>query len=947
MADIKISELTQAESLSTSDLLESAVPYNGGFLSRRMSLAQLSNYLENYVQHQALTTTAKTIVSAINEILGDLANYYTISQTYSKTEVDTLIAGVSGLHFEVVQQLPTTNIDMNTIYLVPKQDVGTQDIYDEYICLDDTTTPATWEKIGTTEIDLSDYVTDTELTNILNDYVTSSGLSTILASYATTSAMTTALADKVDKVSGKGLSTEDYTTAEKTKVNGLATVATSGSYIDLTDKPTIPTVNNNTISITQNGTAVDSFTLNQNSNKTIEVKDEKVKQSAISDNSDHPILLSKSANTTEKTDGTYKADYLTYNRLDKSIRIGEYISQYGIYNGWIYCGYYHAIEAQFGTVNYAGELSIFNSNGGKCIIDANPSLGAMEYAEVYLPSANGTLALQSQIPDELADLSDDATHRLVTDTEKSTWNGKAELTDVDKAELNTWNLLRQPYFHSSGSSSGTTRTVNADGSVTFTGTASATYNFNLKRYTQEWKLPQGTYRIKGCPSGGSSTTYYMRVAVYNTSLTNLVDDYGDGAIFTLTEESIMQINACVYNGYAIQGSLTFKPFIVPYENVTWFENNILGAKNLIPINTTEKSHTQNNVQFTLNEDGSIKAHITGTGNGGQFDVTTKTDKNLILPNGTYIFSGCPSGGSNTKYRCIVRVYNITTGTESSYGFDTGSGVTVTVNETEGKGIIEIACLIYSGYNGSDLLFKPMIKPSSIVDDTYTPPAQTNRQLTIDKAEITDLEDAYTDVYNLLHQPYYDQIENKISYRGVTWEVGSDNVKISGTATGGNSYYVFRSWQDGYCPNKNEVYHLEGCPSGGSNNSYYLVCQFVNSSGTTLSYAYDYGNGVDFVLPDGTAFIGIIFYVKANYAISGTLTITPRLTVARKFPTYQIGTIENGANASRAYAKNELMIWYGNLYRVTTAISSGGAISGKVTATTLSAEIKAIRDALNI
>jgi hypothetical protein len=31
------------------------------------------------------------------------------------------------------------------------------------------------------------------------------------------------------------------------------------------------------------------------------------------------------------------------------------------------------------------------------------------------------------IPDELADLSDDATHRLVTDTEKSTWNSKSDL----------------------------------------------------------------------------------------------------------------------------------------------------------------------------------------------------------------------------------------------------------------------------------------------------------------------------------------------------------------------------------------------------------------------------------------------------------------------------------------------------------------------------------------
>lgn len=51
----------------------------------------------------------------------------------------------------------------------------------------------------------------------------------------------------------------------------LATVATSGSYNDLTNKPTIPTVNNPTITIQKNGTTVDSFTLNQNSNKTINI----------------------------------------------------------------------------------------------------------------------------------------------------------------------------------------------------------------------------------------------------------------------------------------------------------------------------------------------------------------------------------------------------------------------------------------------------------------------------------------------------------------------------------------------------------------------------------------------------------------------------------------------------------------------------------------------------
>lgn len=51
--------------------------------------------------------------------------------------------------------------------------------------------------------------------------------------------------------------------------SSLSTVATSGSYNDLLNKPTIPTVNNNTITFTQGGVTKGSFTLNQSSNATI------------------------------------------------------------------------------------------------------------------------------------------------------------------------------------------------------------------------------------------------------------------------------------------------------------------------------------------------------------------------------------------------------------------------------------------------------------------------------------------------------------------------------------------------------------------------------------------------------------------------------------------------------------------------------------------------------
>lgn len=76
-----------------------------------------------------------------------------------------------------------------------------------------------------------------------------------------------ALDGKVLKVEGMGLSTNDYTTAEKEKlggvatnannyshpashpasmITGLATVATSGSYADLSNKPAIPKVTSGT-----------------------------------------------------------------------------------------------------------------------------------------------------------------------------------------------------------------------------------------------------------------------------------------------------------------------------------------------------------------------------------------------------------------------------------------------------------------------------------------------------------------------------------------------------------------------------------------------------------------------------------------------------------------------------------------------------------------------------
>ena len=62
-----------------------------------------------------------------------------------------------------------------------------------------------------------------------------------------------------------------HTKSQITDFPSLATVATSGSYTDLSNKPTIPTVNNATLTIQKNGSNVATFTANASSNVTANI----------------------------------------------------------------------------------------------------------------------------------------------------------------------------------------------------------------------------------------------------------------------------------------------------------------------------------------------------------------------------------------------------------------------------------------------------------------------------------------------------------------------------------------------------------------------------------------------------------------------------------------------------------------------------------------------------
>lgn len=113
--------------------------------------------------HGVSSSNYDTTVS--NEFLYVKNNYAT------KNYVETAIRGAETglLKRSVVQSLPVSEIDDNTIYMVPK--VGsTGDVYDEYLYINNA-----WEHIGSTEVDLSGYATeeyvDSTVANIKRKFV--------------------------------------------------------------------------------------------------------------------------------------------------------------------------------------------------------------------------------------------------------------------------------------------------------------------------------------------------------------------------------------------------------------------------------------------------------------------------------------------------------------------------------------------------------------------------------------------------------------------------------------------------------------------------------------------------------------------------------------------------------------------------------------------------------
>ena len=385
-----------------------------------------------------------------------------------------------------------------------------------------------------------------------------------------------------------------------------------------------------------------------------------------------------------------------------------------------------------GSVTTAEEPNVvINNINNNAVIDFTlPNKGIS--STTNWGNIEGTLTNQTDLQNTLNNKADaileNASGSIVHITDGSPHPVESLIVDVDPVQDlhgydNPWpagngkNLL--PKGTSSTHYSGITFTVQDNGEVVATGTASA-----LAFWGVQFTLPAGTYILNGCPAGGGTSNYQIdiRNAVGGTGISGIGGDIGSGVTFTISEPLTAYVNIRIANGYACpSGGLKLSPMIrlssvtdatfTPYSNVCSISGHTSAVvtragKNLLK--NEFEDYDKYGIAITKNADGTLTAN-------GQPDrlITVPVNESVILKPGEYTLMCCPPGGNyDTGY--FAQLQRIKGNVWYS---DSGSGITFTVTEEE-EFLVRIGFRANTSVN--NIVYKPMIRLYSNSDATYEP-----------------------------------------------------------------------------------------------------------------------------------------------------------------------------------------------------------------------------------
>lgn len=356
---------------------------------------------------------------SLKEIIesGDLGKYVTdfkLQEELAKIELKRV----------KVESLPHTG-DAKTLYFVKDPKGKDSNNYLEYLWIDNK-----FELIGSTQVDLTGYVKTPDLDP-----------------YAKTVDVNMSIAGKVAKKDGWGLSENNYSSTDKAKVDGIPTNPkyTDTTYdltpyakkTDLDNVGKSKSSSNDTASVWGTGTReietwigdFDKRTKENRDNINKKVDAEAGKTLTTNDytNQDKAKVDAIPSNP-KYTDTTY--DLTPYAKTtDVDTKLGSKVDKV---NG-------KALSTNDFTNTHKSKLDNLTSNAsGNEATTSNRG---------YMSASDKTKLNGLKNVTKLSELAGDSTHRLVSDTEKTTWNGKANKSDIpDITDFKRCKILTQSEY---------------------------------------------------------------------------------------------------------------------------------------------------------------------------------------------------------------------------------------------------------------------------------------------------------------------------------------------------------------------------------------------------------------------------------------------------------------------------------------------------------------------
>ena len=134
--------------LPLTNLIDDSTTSNNKTWSSDKINYELSSKQDTLIAGDNVTISDNTISVTVPNVIDNSTT--SNNKTWSSSKIAAELAN-AGFSVQIVQELPVSG-DTHTIYFVPETGGETGDAYDEYMYVDNT-----WEKVGSTRIDLSEY----------------------------------------------------------------------------------------------------------------------------------------------------------------------------------------------------------------------------------------------------------------------------------------------------------------------------------------------------------------------------------------------------------------------------------------------------------------------------------------------------------------------------------------------------------------------------------------------------------------------------------------------------------------------------------------------------------------------------------------------------------------------------------------------------------------------